>query len=243
MSKKRFFNLIILSLFFISMFAGAMASPSPDDATDVAREGVGIFAGFLVGVQEAIIDAGIPISRFFMAILLGMVVYAVISSMKLTSKGWINWTISIAITSLALMGIPQELVEVILTQYGVMGATILTIIPFFIVLWFSVRTNSLLAARVTWMFYAMYYLVMYFVKIWNATAWSTPYWLNLGAFIVGLGLFFGIKSVRDFIFKGQMEDFEDDVSRKIKVNVLNQKLANDINKSKVSGEGASQPNI
>jgi len=239
MRSKRLFGVGILVLFLIGMFGGVLAEDVTEDVSEVSETlATGAF-GIFQGAWNALDNSGIPLSRTFMAVLLGMIIYSVMSSMEFSKKAWVNWTIAIAITSLAMLGIPQELVEVLMTQYGAVGATILTIIPFVIVAVFSIRVNSLLIARVTWLFYAGYYFIMYIPRIIDST--GTSAWLNAGALIVGVILFFFIGSIRNLIFKGKMEGFQEEASHKIQQNMINQKLANASRKAEVSGAGVSSP--
>ena len=205
---KRFLVLGVLGLFMISMIAGIVSAEDYSAEAENFVESVitgarGVFGTLLAplfGEKEML-------SRVFFAILLGMIIYSIISIMFKDSKPWIQWSITGAITALALLGLPTHLLEVIRIQYGAMGATILTIIPFIIIFIFSLRMKNILIARMTCIIYSMYYLSMYLYKIVTKGGWFTtesiPYII---AFVVGLFLFFGIRAIRKLLFKGEIEE-------------------------------------
>ncbi|MFH1522139.1 MAG: hypothetical protein ABIF18_04235 [archaeon] len=203
---KRFLVLGILGLFMISMMAGVMGADYTQEATELAEAvttGIGGFFGTFLG---PLFGEKEMLSRVFFALLLGMIIYSIISVMFSESNSWIKWGITGAITSLALLGLPSGFLEAIRTQYGAMGATILTVIPFLIILMFSLKAENLLIARLTWIFYAMYYLSMYAYMATSKggffTTESMPYGI---AFFVGILIFFGLPAIRNLLFKGEIE--------------------------------------
>ena len=110
------------------------------------------------------------------AILLGMIVYTVISSFFSQSGPYIKWGISIAITAIAMIGIPPELYNALEVQYGAMGSAILAVIPFVILLFFTMKVGSLLVARITWLFFALYSLFMFWGRFFaSAPGQGWPY--------------------------------------------------------------------
>ena len=163
------------------------------------------FAGFFGSFLEPLFGEQEMLSRVFFAILLGMIIYSIISIMFGGSSPWIQWSITGAITSLALVGLPSSLLEAIRTQYAAMGATILTIIPFIIIFIFSLKMKNILIARLTWMFYAMYYLAMYLYEAATRGFFTTESIPYMAAFFVGIGIFFFLPAIRNLIFKGEVE--------------------------------------
>ncbi|MEA3248714.1 MAG: hypothetical protein U9Q73_03355 [Nanoarchaeota archaeon] len=196
----------VLGLFLISMIAGIVSAEDfSAEAGEFAESAVTGIGGFFGTLFEPLFGETEILSRVFFAILLGMIIYSIISVLFKDSGPWIHWGITGAITSLALLGLPLNFLEVVRTQYGAMGAAILTIIPFMIILVFSLKLENKLFARVIWLFYTGYYLSMYLYGIgkngWFTTE-SIPYMI---AFIVGLFLFFGIGAIRNLLFKGEIE--------------------------------------
>ncbi len=165
------------------------------------------------------------LSTILLAILLWMIIYTIIKQMeifKTDRKEFFGNSfaigISIVITWLSFIFLPENFIESIVLQYGAMGAAILAFIPFAIIFYFSMFTvKSLLLARILWLFYSFYYLAIFVYKIATTTAGqgytvSMPYFI---AFIIGLAIFFGIKFFRDLIFKGKLESEEQEALKDV----------------------------
>jgi len=161
------------------------------------------------------LDAG-TLTKILLIILLWMVLFNIVHQLKLGG----NWRTGSAIIALimailAFIYIPQEAVNAIVLQYGAMGATILTVIPFLIILWFSLSTDNLFMARITWIFYAFYYFGLFIFKMATenfpetATFWqmitSSQEIAYMIGFIAGIVVFFMLPYIRNLIFKGEME--------------------------------------
>lgn len=208
MDVKRFFVFGILGLFMISMMSGVLGVEHIDGRA-VGEAIVTNVGGFLEPFLAPFFGDQEMLSRVFFAILLGMIIFSIIGTIFGETKPWIQWGITFAITSLSLIGLPTSFLEAIRVQYAAMGATILTIIPFMIIVVFSLRAKNVLIARMTWIFYAVYYFVMYLYAIITSTSgtgWfsieTLPY---LAGFVAGIFLFFGMTSIRNLIFRGKIE--------------------------------------
>ena len=241
MNMKRVLVLGILGLFFVSMMGGVLGVDGEEIGQELGK-GVG---GFVTGVASFVQTLLGPFfgdneiwSRFFMAILLGMVIYSIIAGLFKDSNVWIKWGITISVTFLALLGLPAGFLETIRVQYGAMGATILTLIPFIIVFIFSLQTKYLVITRVTWLFYAGYYFGMYSYEVATHGGWfsgekALPYMV---AWIVGLFLFFGIKSIRNMLFEGKVEGLMEQGIQKVERRAVLQKIKDeDLEKQPLAG--------
>ena len=162
-----------------------------------------------------------------------MIIYSIVSTMFRTSGRTVTWGITGAITSLALLGLPKGFLEAVRTQYGAMGATILTVIPFMIIAVFSIKVKNILIARVTWIFYAMYYFAMYTYRIYEYGGWFTseslPY---MAAFVVGIVLFFGVGVIRNLMFIGEVEGLMESGMKKVQ----KRKVATTINDANLTAQ-------
>jgi len=139
------------------------------------------------------------------AVLLGMIVYTVISSFFKGSGRLIKWGISIAITAIAMIGIPKEIYSALEVQYGAMGSAILAVIPFMVILFFTIKVGSLLIARLTWGFFTIYMIVMSFTRlispenIANGASW--PYLVGIAA---GIAMFWWMPFWRKKFFDEEL---------------------------------------
>lgn len=219
MNTKRFLVLGVLGMFLVSMMGLVLGADLSGEAADLVRTGASVVEGFFGELLKPLFGDKEMLSRVFFALLLGMIIYSIISVMFSESSKKIQWGITIAITSLSLVGLPSGFLEAVRTSYGAMGAAILTVIPFIIILVFSLRTRSILMARITWVFYSVYYLAMYIyaiaVKI-DAKGLTTPETIPyIGGFIAGLFVFFFIGNIRKLIFKGKIEGIVEKGQEKI----------------------------
>ncbi|MAG02591.1 hypothetical protein CMI42_04600 [Candidatus Pacearchaeota archaeon] len=162
-------------------------------------------------------------TAFFLGILLFLIVWKVIPLVFGDHKFW-NFFISIVITVLAMYAIPDDIYGVINANYGIMGATILSSIPFLITLVLSVTVRNQLVARLIWTWFTVYYFMFYIYLsiplfqqegewvLWNANAVPStlPY---LIATIFGLILILFVPSVRGLVFKGKMGALEESADK------------------------------
>lgn|GEM_PF-5861235 len=217
MGMKRFLVSGILCLVFISMISGVLAKDYSDEAGGAAETFTSAVGGFFGEILSPLFGDSELLSRVFFALLLGMVIFSIVGTMFSSSGKVIQWGVTFAITCLALLGIPSVFLEAIRTQYGAMGAAILVMIPFMIILTFSLKSRSLVVARVTWFAYAVYYFALYIYQIsilekgWLSSE-SIPY---LAAIILGILIFFGVGGIRKLLFKGEVEGIVEAGKKKI----------------------------
>lgn len=216
--KKRvvaLFALFTLSVFLISTFVSAAdptATVTPADVQEGVSTAKEYLSAFLTPIFASFFGEKELFSRVLLAILLFMIVYEVID-FAFKMEGWTRKLISVIVTILGILVIPPEFVTLIRDNFGVMGAAILTIIPFLIVLAFSIRMGGGVMARAVWAIYALYYLIIYFYKWINSTNpwWSSPALIPyLLAMIVGIIMFWVIKPIRNAVFKGNMREIEEE---------------------------------
>ena len=244
----KIFSLILFGILlvnFLSVFVVADPPLASGDGGDVSSEGTNTVTGEKVGEVAAKTTKEIgkgflsfldtlfgktalgneSLSRFFMSILIAMFVYTALGTFFSGQSKYIHWGATIAVTVLAIIGLPAEFLESIRTGYGAMGATILSVIPFLIIFWFSIKTKSLVLARITWVFYSFYYLGLYLSAIFTigekqgiGLSW-TNYMTNgstfpyLIAFFIGVIIFFGIKWFRQKWFANILESWKEEAGQ------------------------------
>jgi len=210
---------IVSSIFFAGLVSAA--------ASDFMNALASFFAP-LFGNQEIF-------TKVLFAILIYMILYSVVDvffkGRKVTTV-----VISAIITILSVFFLPPSFITAIRDQYGIMGAAILSVIPFAIMLVFTVRVGSLLVGRVLWIFWAMYYLALYLYRIFTLktgffSAEVIPY---LGALIVGIIIIFVLPAIRNAIFHGEMKAIEEEGNKV----VTRAKLLHKIQKEELEGYSA-----
>ena len=183
------------------------------------------------------------LSKALLGILLWIVLYSVVKGMGLLSDDKMgsigSGVVALIITTLSFLYMPQGFVEATALQYGAVGATILAVIPFMIMLYFTiVATKSTIIARATWIFYTLYYFGLFIFKLATLQAEEAsfveyiPYSL---AILAGIIIFFFIKDLRELYFKGKLENQEEKAIRDINIRGLNRKV--EIEEAKTRGLG------
>jgi len=158
-----------------------------------------------------------------LGILLWMVIYSVIRNIDLFKNYGAIWSalFALVVTVLAFKGFPPEFIEGIVIQYRAMGATIVTVIPFLIIFWFTIMTDSinLMFSRLVWLVYTIYYFSLFIYKIGSENAsvgWfaaqNIPY---IGAIIVGLIVLIFLGAIRGMAFHEKLKSGKEKGDNKI----------------------------
>jgi len=228
---KKGVALLFIALFLSVFLIGIVNFVSADEVSDQISRGVsstvsGLSNGFIDALQS--IHISVPnLSRLLLGLLLWMIMYNIVGSFfdhrEFGGFNLITAAVSLIITVLSFILIPDNFINVILLQYGAMGAAILSFIPFAIMLWFTINLPSLLLARIVWIFYVFYYLALfaYAAGTTTSTADSNIYGLAL---FLGVVIFFGIKSLRKLMSRGKLDSFEEKAIRDIQFRKLGRKL-------------------
>ena len=208
--------LSFLGLLLILVIAGVVSAQNTNTANQAGQQLQGVFkeiAGFFQGLFG--LSSDITLQKFFLGFLLVLVIYSLVKDFFNQSET-ICWIASIVIGLLAFGTIGNELVSAILLQYTAMGATIVTIIPIAIMIMFTLSTSSLLVARISWLFYIIYYFFTYFSALTSAqsTAVKGFYW---AAILLGIIGFFFIRTMRGFLstekLKGEREAYQTEIKK------------------------------
>ncbi|MFH1451927.1 MAG: hypothetical protein ABIF88_01995 [archaeon] len=247
---RNLFFVFIVGLFLFSLI-GFVVGQTGEDPVEVGKRvgafsqwGFKMFAGFFEGAFGNALFGDLQLmSRILLFILLMMAVYSILDNIDFFKKGFVRFTSSLVIALIAVISIPTGFLDAIETQYGAMGAALLVMIPFLIILYFTIKVDNLLIARLTWGFYAFYNLMLYAYKAFViytdkgfANASLIPHLVGFG---LGVFVFFGIKPIRRLIFHGETQALEEKVSGGLERQRLRREAADqrerDIAESVVKG--------
>lgn len=221
MKKESAMKLLTVSfavLLLLSMF-GSVIAASPQDLQQKASDVTETAGAIPVGIAQGLSKIFTPLFggsndtaflvRIFFGILLFMVLYSVVDVIFKKNR-FLTYMVTALITIISMWSIPAEFLSAMTLQYGAMGAAILTVIPFMIMLVFTVRVGSLLAARMLWIFYCFYYFGLYiygFVVANNTSAgwtWTNSGYIYLIFLVLGLCMFLLVGPIRSAVFKGEL---------------------------------------
>ena len=145
--------------------------------------------------------------------LFSLILLSIIPSLVVAADaGQVTSNIVTGVSGSISSALPSGFLEALRSSYGAMGAALLTIVPFIIVLLFSFRVGNGFIARITWLFFAIYYFVLYIYNwaglggAWDSSA-ALPYLLGV---IAGIIIFFFIIPIRKAVFKGKLEAVEEE---------------------------------
>jgi hypothetical protein len=223
-------SLIILALFSVLFLASFAA------AQETILESLGSNA---TAFLNSIFLTPFTLSVILLGLLLWIVIYSIVVKIGLGGgKGaWSGGAavVSLIIVILSFIYLPKDFVTAIVLQYGAMGATILTVIPFFIMLYFSIAiTRSLFTARIIWTFYIVYYFAIFIYKIVQpGTTWTNaiPY---IGAIVAGAIVIFFLPTIRNIWWKGELSAAEEKGIRDISFRKLGRKLEREETKARTT---------
>ncbi|MBS3088273.1 hypothetical protein J4402_00680 [Candidatus Pacearchaeota archaeon] len=221
---------LVTSLFLFSVHLVSAQTLAEDFGREAAR-GLSAF-------MEQLRLNPTNMSVILLGILLWIIVYSIVVQLfKSTTKTGtlFAFAVSVIVVILTFISLPQGFVEAIVLQYGAMGAAILVTIPFIILLYFSIAvTNSLLIARLIWVFYVLYYLGIFAYKIGTlqaaAAKWFEyiPYGISI---LGGIIIIITLKDIRRFWFKGKLKDIEEKgIKTADKANLLHRLQSEELQK-------------
>ncbi|MEK6858424.1 MAG: hypothetical protein AABX53_00755 [Nanoarchaeota archaeon] len=189
------------------------------------------FSGFLstLKIEPALL------TTLLLGILLWIVLYSIVKKVfnyEGTAGSWSAGGVSLIIVFLTFIYVPDNFIEAIALQYSAMGATILTMIPFLILLYFTVVvSDSLFIARVIWIFYTMYYLIIFGYKFAESAAGTSLITLDnlpyFGAIIAGIAIIVLLGVMRDKIFSTKLSSDAERALKGVKVRETSRRIQNE----------------
>lgn len=233
---KKVWGLFIFILLVLSSFQFILAQedigsgvqdsllPPPADVSgartnfDVLAERIGA-----VNLDFNSILFQVNFSRILLGILLWMVLFSVFRSMNIFDQSgrtalWAGFA-ALIVTILSFMYLPSQLLSAIGVEYGALGATVLTVIPFAIAIYFTVWVSPNLAiARAIWVVFFFYYIVI----LLNQPAISTGFdltagntWFFIVACAASLILFIFMGPIRAIWWQQHLESVEERINRNV----------------------------
>jgi len=240
--SQRILLISLCSILLISLFAvvvSAADTPAPvnlDQQTATARAWMSGFGQSLGDQLKPLFQDQSLLTKLMFGILLWMVIYTTIESI-FGSGRWTTWFIAGLVTVISMIAIPGDFLGAIMLSYGAMGAAILTVIPFMIILVFTVKVRSLLVGRLIWIFFCIYYFAIAIYEWLNAGYWTDASIVYGASVIAGLVIFFLIGSIRKAIFKGQMSSVKESGNQVVsKAKLLHKLQAQELESSYAQGE-------
>ena len=197
---QRILILSFLSMLILSFFSTLVFAQSPAEQAAETTKGILTGAGEFL---SPLFSNNQLLTRVFFAALIFMIIYSVVA-MIFSKNKFLVFAVSIIVTIISMLALPDTFLETIRTSYGAMGAALLSLIPFLIILVFTVKIPSLIAARILWIFFCIYYFALLIYGYTKGEIDLPRTYAYIGAIIAGGIVFFGIGAIRRAIFQGEM---------------------------------------
>jgi hypothetical protein len=206
-------GLIVFGVLFLMVFVfiSSVGVVSANLADDISVGTKGFITGLFDGISEIFGNVNPEeLTRIFFFVLVLMIVYSV--SEVFSRRWYINWLFSGIVSILAVFFLPNDLIITLRDAYGALGAAMLTIIPFLIVLVFSVKHKSVGIARASWVIFSIYYFALLIYE-WINSGWQAENVFYVAGILAGLAFIFLMKPIREAVWKGKLAGLEEEANK------------------------------
>lgn len=223
MKKVFVIVLLILILFSFNFILAQEELPAPNPSSGRTNfDELGERFG-KIDINFESLNLSVNFSRLLLGILLWMVLYSIFSEMRLFENTSVYWSggVALIVTLLAFIYIPSDLINAIGTEYGALGATVLTVIPFVIAIYFSVWVSkSVIIARLIWLAFFLYYVVILGYAWGNVSyetfnLWEPPNLYYAIASFISLLFFIFLSPIRRLVWEEHVKSVEERINRNI----------------------------
>ncbi len=242
--NKRLFGILILSVFAVLTLNSVSAAEASEAGKILGSFFVSVangIGGFLAGLFGEVNLGSANLSVLLLGLLLWMILYSVVDKIFMPERtSYMGWNIfpvavSLIITLLSMILIPDDFINAIVLQYGIMGATILTVLPFIIMLYFTVAVSrSLIISRIIWTFYIIYYFTIFAYKMVEIGSWDRSLIPYSAAIVGGIIIFFFIAPIRKLAFRGELDSKEEQAIRDVNFRNLGRRIEREETRSRVN---------
>jgi len=224
--KKSVLVFGVLGLFLFSMFSFVLAQDSIDSRNNVITSAANEFNAGPAGTLAEFLQNNAKINpKVLSSVLLGLLLYIIIYSFVTKALGFKRESgtlfhfgsivVSLVVVVLSFLYIPENFIDSIVLQYGAMGMAIVAIVPYLIMLYYTLDVvKNRFAAKAVWLFYVVYYTGLFVYRVgtngWTSWLQNVPY---MGAIAVGLVMLFWIAPLRDIWFKEHLEGVKEKKER------------------------------
>jgi hypothetical protein len=203
----------IIILFVLSVVIVALGNYSQDrslpDAISAGISGVSNFVLEVTGpLFNGILGLGNDSNTNFLMIitfiLMSIIIVGTLDSVNIFGDdkqgGLINLAIGIIVSIIGVRFMPQDMWSSLTAPSSALVATILVAIPFFALIFVTMKVKYPLARKLMWLFYIIF--MSYLIFFPNNEVFGNPFsWIYLAFLIGGIGMLIGESVVRKLIFK------------------------------------------
>ena len=234
MNKKRLFGLFVFSLLAISLFTGFVSAQSmTNDLFDPVKE---MFSEWQEG------DLSVNVAKYLFLFLVAIVIFNVLEFIPiLGGKGPIRWVVAFIVSFLATAYLSKSDIYTMLASYGALGLVLGGVIPFLILMAFSIQLSKggkknrggQLFAKFMWFVFIIFLIWKLIDGMWGFTTGGEQVinivegFVYLGLIVAGIvWIWFAEKWVINFLFKNKLESDVEYSSNKLERRMALQEIRN-----------------
>lgn len=208
---KKIFALSILSLFLLSFLSATIMAADP--VAPIDKEGVKKVTDKIFDpVKDMFSDWGEGnisknVAKYLFFILLAILIYSILGNIGFLDGVYVRPSIAILISFLATAFITPEEIYLILTSYGAMGLILGAIIPFIILIYFSIQMGQIegiagvIIQKIIWIGFLIF-LIYKLILGWAGSLFGAlEFSIYLGVIILTLIFMLFDERVRKFLRK------------------------------------------
>ncbi len=156
-------------------------------------------------------------TRLLLGVLLWMILYSIVKEINFFKGKALSIIASVIMTILSFMFIGDNFLNALTATWGPLGATILTILPFIIISYFTIKvTDNLLTARIIWIVFLVYWIFTYVGLMLQEKFLSTEGWIYFGVMALGILIIIFLEPIRSLFFDEKTRSLKESAERKIK---------------------------
>jgi len=242
MNKKRLFGSIFLSLMVISLFSGFVSAQEFEK--NVFDPVVNLFTDWQEG------ELSVNVAKWLFLLLVAIVIFNVLEFIPLLGggKGSLRWLVAFIVSFLGTAYLTPSDIYTVLAGYGAMGLVVGAIIPFIILMYFSIKLSKDGESPGGILFSKFMWIVFIVFLVWKVLdgmyLFTTPGidpislgegWAYIGLIILGvIWVFFGgDKWVGKLFFRSSLETAKKSAER----NIERRKAMRDLETSEAESRG------
>jgi hypothetical protein len=161
------------------------------------------------------------VMRVFFGFLLFIILYGVVDTLDFfdSYSNKFNLLLSVSITVISMIAMPRPFLDFLVPAYESMASTLFSIIPFFLIIFFSIKIKKQFIGRMVWLFVTVLFILLFLAK--GLPELLEGDWVNGMIYLVmalaGLLMVIFLPAIRKWFFKGELKEMEESMKEGVKI--------------------------
>jgi hypothetical protein len=226
-SKRLIFIFYFILLILPTLIFGQSATQISDKQIPKGLELIAANIDYLV---RSFYNSSLPILNITAEVLFLILIFLIVATLTYTAIDQMDFLsdsfliksiLSISVAGLAYIALPEQFIELLIPSYKSMASSIFAILPFAaIVTYATTQVRNQFIARVLWFAVTMTTILLFFTQGIPAfqSGQSGMGLFYTGLMLVGLIGSIWIKAIRNWFFKGELQELTQDRMRGIEID-------------------------